>query len=167
MARPWVDAAAAWTEATPGFGSSDVAAGVSACRAGLGAFAPLTGAAVTGLACRLGAAAAGPGGLAAVVATAGRATAYPAVGNGAGRALAGGSAASARLGGAAGAVAAPVRTQASLSACALAGLVRDGLAGTGLREVVRLFSPLATRLCLASPVRAAVSLSSLVETEQT
>ncbi|MEL7641348.1 MAG: hypothetical protein AAGU21_17065 [Solidesulfovibrio sp.] len=167
MATPWVDAAVAWVEGLPGFGSHDVAAGVSCCRAGLVAGGPAVGLAVASQAARLAGTVAEAGWRAAVVGLASRATARVVARDGVGRAWAGGNPGVSRLAGTCGAASGQARTLAGPSACAVAALAGNGLAGTGLREVARLASPVVTGLSLASPVRRALFLTSLVETEQT
>ncbi|WP_300163388.1 hypothetical protein [Solidesulfovibrio sp.] len=166
MATPWVDAAVAWTDGASGFAADAVAAPVAVCRVGLAA-GEATG--MAGVGCAAAVAVAGtlpvavavmaraPCSRAACVATA-QGRGMPRAVATVPHALARGEAFPTHAVGLVAARPAPAGLTLAAPEC---------LAGTGVREVARLSSPIATRLALRSPIRPAVALSSFVEIEQT
>ncbi len=166
MVTPWVDAAVAWTDGASGFAADAVAVPVAACRAEFGAGAA-TVAAGAGCPAAVFAARTMPVAAAAIARAPCSRAACVATAQGRGmpravatvaHALARGEAFPAQAVGWVAARPAPAGLTLAAPEC---------LAGTGVREVVRLSSPIATRLVLPSPIRPVVVLSSLVEIEQT
>lgn len=167
MATPWVDGATAWTDQAAGFGMESVATDVAACRATLVA-AGATVAGRAGCAAAACTAACGPVATASAArAAVSRTLARAAGGLGKGDAKATAGAMPAQTQAHTGIVGWQGNSVARPGAAVLALTAPQALPGTGLRAVVRLSSPFATRIALASAVVPSVVLSSLVAIEQT